>query len=88
MSDETLAESQPEARIARGLCPTCGDGHDHPARKPWAVFVLPINPGDDKPRTLAVGKTDGSHVHESDAEWVRQVLSQARKDANSGLRTL
>lgn len=81
MPDETLAESQPDAREARGLCPTCGDGHDAPTRKPWAVSVLPITPGDDKPRTLSVSKTDGSHVHESDAEWMREVLREANKRA-------
>lgn len=54
-------------------CPSCPD-HDDPRRKPWSVWV---GPG-EKPFALHVAPSAGGHVAESDAEWLRELISTHR----------
>jgi hypothetical protein len=59
-------------------CPHCRDGgHDDPRRKPWSVWV---GTG-DKPYLLEVAPSAGSHVAESDAEWLRELIRTHRSDS-------
>jgi hypothetical protein len=55
-------------------CPHCPDGHANPRRRPWGVYVGPERDGDGQPTTLHVGPSNGAHVAESDAEWLRDVI--------------
>lgn len=61
-------------------CPRCPDGHDDPTRKPWSAWVTTVTRSDGTPSTLTVAPSDGSHVAESDAEWLREVLRNARRE--------
>ncbi len=51
-------------------CERCPDGHDNPKSKPWSAFVSIINPG----AYIIVCPANGSHVAESDAEAIRELL--------------
>jgi len=66
-------------------CPHCPDGHDDPSTKPWAVSVGPERDGDGQPLTLHVGPTNCAHVAESDAEWLRQVIRDAKATRHAPL---
>lgn len=59
-------------------CPHCPDGHASPWTRPWAVYVSTQLDGDKQPISLTVGRTNCSHVAESDAEWLRQVIRDAQ----------
>lgn len=60
-------------------CEFCPDGHEAPERRPWAVYVNTVNVDHDRqPTDLIVCKTGGQHCAESDAEWLRQVIREAR----------
>lgn len=59
-------------------CEHCPDGHEDPRRRPWAVYVDEWRDGDGQPISLIVSKTGCQHVAESDAEWLRQVIRDAR----------
>jgi hypothetical protein len=59
-------------------CPHCEPQHSNPWTKPWAAYVSDARDGDGQPTTLHVLPTDGSHIAESDAEWLRQVIRDAR----------
>lgn len=56
-------------------CPHCPDGHDSPLCKPWGVYVAPTRDGDGQPTTLHVAPSNGAHVAESDAEWLRTLIN-------------
>ncbi|WP_436759362.1 hypothetical protein [Streptosporangium sp. V21-05] len=55
-------------------CPHCPDGHDLPRSKSWGVYVAPTKDGDGQPATLHVAPSGGSHVAESDADWLRGLI--------------
>ncbi|MFF2852676.1 hypothetical protein ACFVT5_41245 [Streptomyces sp. NPDC058001] len=60
-----------------GDCPHCPDGHT-PAdsgSQPWGVYVAADRDGDGQPTQIIVARSAGTHVAESDAEWVRQKLN-------------
>jgi hypothetical protein len=56
-------------------CPHCPDGHKRPDHQPWAAWVTEARDGDRQPTTIHISRSDGSHVAESDAEWIRDVLN-------------
>lgn len=51
-------------------CPHCPDGHQDPRRVPWNVTVSPQRDSDGQPQQLVACRTQGSHVAQSDAEWL------------------
>lgn len=55
-------------------CRHCEDGHGDPTTRPWGVFVHPARDGDKQPMYLAVCPTNGAHVAESDAAWLRDLI--------------
>lgn len=59
-------------------CPHCPDGHSDPTTRPWAVWVGSERDGDGQPVSLRVAPTNGAHVAESDAQWLRQVIRDAK----------
>lgn len=63
-------------------CPHCPDGHDNPLSKPWGVYVAPARDGDGQPTTLHVAPSNGSHVAESDAEWLRGLIRGEQASAS------
>lgn len=65
-------------------CPHCPDGHDDPNTKPWAVWVTSSRL-DGQPPNLCVAPTDSSHVAESDAEWLRQAIRDAKSRRHAPL---
>lgn len=56
-------------------CPHCPDG---PKRRNWTIYVSPEKDHDKQPIFLCVVKSNGAHVSESDAEWLRQLIREAR----------
>jgi hypothetical protein len=56
-------------------CSHCPDGHQPPHRRPWAVWVAEARDGDGQPTTIHVSRSDGAHVAEEDAQWIRDVLN-------------
>lgn len=69
-------------------CPHCEDGHEPPWRRAWAVWVGPERDADSQPVTLHVEKTGCQHVAEADAQWLREVIANARAEqARTVLRT-
>lgn len=60
-----------------GACPHCPDGHANPTTRPWGVYVHPARDSDGQPTHLVVQPSNGAHVAESDAAWVREVLNAA-----------
>jgi len=59
-------------------CLFCPDRHEPPQRQNGAVVVGPQRNKDGQPMHLIVCKSAGAHVAESDAEWLRQVIREAR----------
>lgn len=57
-------------RPGTASCQHCPDGHRDPRRVPWSVIVGPERDSDGQPMNLWVSRTQGSHVAESDAEWL------------------
>jgi hypothetical protein len=57
-------------------CPHCPDGHDAPGIKSWGVYTAPARDGDGQPMYLVVGPSDGSHVAESDAKWLHDLIKK------------
>lgn len=55
-------------------CPHCEPTHGDPSRVSWGVFLDPLRDGDGQPTTLNVMKSDGAHVAESDADWLRSLI--------------
>lgn len=72
MSDET---ERPDSRP----CPHCPDGHQDPSRVPWAVWMGSHRDGDGQPMHLIVARTQGSHVAETDAQWLRELIHKYRQ---------
>jgi hypothetical protein len=56
-------------------CPHCPDGHQRPDRRPWAAWVTEARDRDRQPTTIHVCRSDGAHVAEEDAQWIRDVLN-------------
>lgn len=56
-------------------CRHCPDGHRDPNRRPWSAWVTEARDGDGQPTTIHVGPSNGSHLAESDAQWVRDLLN-------------
>lgn len=56
-------------------CPHCSPRHGDPDTCSWGVYVNSDRDGDGQPIRLTVMKSDGAHVAESDAEWLRKKLS-------------
>jgi hypothetical protein len=63
----------PEAEDA---CPHCSPKHGDPDTCSWGVWVNNERDGDGQPLRLSVAKSDGAHVAESDAEWLREILRE------------
>lgn len=59
-------------------CPHCPDGHQDPSRVPWSVRLGPVRDSDGQPMQLIVERTQGSHVAESDVEWLWQLIREHR----------
>lgn len=57
-------------------CEHCPDGHDSPGTKSWAVFVSEDRDSGGQPTHLYVAPADGSHVSESDAQWLRDLIKK------------
>lgn len=55
-------------------CPHCPDGHRKPESRHWGAWVAPERDPDGQPTHLRVEITNGAHVAESDAQWVRERL--------------
>lgn len=62
-------------------CPDCPDGHDDPRRRTWAVWMPPVTSGDGRHRVIAVGRTDGSHVSDSEVAWLKSLIEDYRSDS-------
>lgn len=60
--------------VPRTGCEHCPDGHTDPARRNWGVYVGPERDSDGQPIRLYVEKSNGAHVSESDAEWLRKLI--------------
>jgi hypothetical protein len=56
-------------------CPHCPDGHKRPSRGGWSVYVTSGRDLDGQPISIAVERTDGSHVSNADADWIRTILN-------------
>jgi hypothetical protein len=63
-------------------CLHCGDGHTRPTGRYWGVYVAPARDGDGQPTTLHVAPSDGAHVAESDAEWLRALIDGDQTSAS------
>lgn len=61
-------------------CPHCPDGHRDPAKANWGVFVASERDHDGQPTHLRVEKVNGSHVADSDADWLWQLIRWATTD--------
>lgn len=59
-------------------CPHCPDGHRDPTTRPWSASMSVYRDRDRQPTHLIVAPSSGGHVAESDAEWLRQVIRDAR----------
>lgn len=59
-------------------CPHCPDGHQDPRRVPWCVYVGPERDSDGQPMHLRVERTQGSHVADSDATWLWDLIRTYR----------
>ena len=57
-------------------CAHCSPRHGDPNVKSWGVFVASDRDGDGQPTHLYVAPSDGAHVAESDAEWLRGILRE------------
>lgn len=52
----------------------------HPSKRgPWSVCTSTSPDRDGDPLYLVVGPSDGSHVTEQDAEWLRLVIRRATR---------
>jgi hypothetical protein len=65
-------------------CPHCPDGHRDPESRHWGAWIAPDLDSDGQPTHLRVEITNGAHVAESDAEWVRQRLMAPGQVVKSG----
>lgn len=61
-------------------CEHCPDGHPDPAKRPWSVWVTETRV-DGEPPYLMVAPADSTHVSESDAQWLRELISKRRPSA-------
>jgi hypothetical protein len=53
----------------------CGcDRHPDPAKQNWSAWLSADLDVDARHRTIIVAKSNGSHVTEADAEWIRERL--------------
>jgi hypothetical protein len=57
-------------------CPHCSPRHGDSNTCSWGVWVSSERDGDGQPLRLSVAKSDGAHVAESDAEWLREILRE------------
>lgn len=67
-------------------CLHCGeDGHGSPLRRPWGVYVGAERDGDGQPTTIHVAPSNGAHVAESDAEWLRALINGDQTSASQAV---
>lgn len=66
-------------------CPFCPDGHEPPQRQNWAVIMDTQGDSDGQPVHLIVCKSNMSHVAESDAAWLRQVIREAKQEQRTSI---
>jgi hypothetical protein len=59
-------------------CPHCPDGHQDPRRVPWCAYVGPERDSDGQPMHIRVERTQGSHVADSDANWLWNLIRTYR----------
>jgi hypothetical protein len=57
-------------------CPHCDPKHSDPSTRSWGVFVGSERDGDGQPTHLRVMVSDGSHVAESDAAWLWDLIQR------------
>lgn len=62
---------------AEDECPHCDPTHAEPTSRPWGVYMSFERDGDGQPTHLRVSPSNGAHVAESDAVWLRQVIRNA-----------
>jgi hypothetical protein len=55
-------------------CEHCDPAHGSPNRCRWGVHVDTERDGDGQPTRLIVQPTDGSHVAQSDADWLWDLI--------------
>lgn len=72
--------------VAEGKCSFCPDGHTPASKHPWSVWVAQHRDKDGQPTHLVIAPTDGCHVAEEDAEWLREVIRNAREKASKDER--
>lgn len=73
-----LAAADVDKQLTPSDCPHCPDGHRDPNTRPWAAYMSTYRDRDRQPTHLIVAPSSGGHVAESDAEWLRQVIRDAR----------
>lgn len=66
-------------------CPHCPDGHRRPESRPWSAYVASERDGDGQPTHLRVEPSAGAHVAETDAEWLRQLLTAPLRIVQRGI---
>ncbi|WP_435113324.1 hypothetical protein [Nocardiopsis synnemataformans] len=71
-----------------GDCPHCDPEHTPPWNGTWSAHLAPGRDGDGQPITIHVGRPDGAHVAERDAQWVNDVLTAAAADHHRASHTL
>lgn len=57
-------------------CPHCAPHHRDPRQVAWGVRVAPEVDGDGQPTHLRVERADGSHVSQSDADWLYWFIAE------------
>ncbi|MFC6080997.1 hypothetical protein [Sphaerisporangium aureirubrum] len=77
-----LAAFATPGTAAAAECPHCPDGHARPLSRSWGVYVAATRDGDGQPTTIHVARSDGSHVAESDAAWIRQLIDGDQTSAS------
>lgn len=58
-------------------CLHCPDGHREPWSRSWGVFMASERDSDGQPTHIRVMPSNGAHVAESDAVWLRQLITDA-----------
>lgn len=66
----------PDFRTPDG-CPHCSPLHAPPQSRPWGVYVAADRDGDNQPVRLHIQPSDGAHVAESDAAWLRWLINDS-----------
>jgi hypothetical protein len=63
-------------------CEFCPDGHRDPRKRHWGVYVGPERDDDGRPTTLHVMISGGSHIAQSDADWLWKLIRDEKGISN------